>query len=85
MTSRCSSSPDSGTQRMGDPPRPSAGLNYDPADDGKKSWTLSIAAQREISIRSGWLRPSPNRPDETRWASEGPVPNHKLETLRRPV
>lgn len=28
--SRCSSSPDSGTRRMGDPPRPSAGLGIEP-------------------------------------------------------
>lgn len=54
----------------------------DRALDSLGSYNLSIACLREIAIRAGRIRPSPDRPDEQRWSREGSVPNHHLESAR---
>lgn len=53
------------------------------ADDSVRGFALAIATLREQAIRSGSVLPSPDRPDEQRWAVEGPRPVRELDTVRR--
>lgn len=50
--------------------------------DGERSYALAIAALREIHVRAGKVQPLPERPDELRWAAEGPRPVADLDTVR---
>jgi hypothetical protein len=52
------------------------------ADDSFKSWELSIAAAREQCIRRGQIQPDTSKPDEVRWAAEGPCLNRELDCVR---
>lgn len=42
-----------------------------PDSDGIRSYNIAISAIREINIRKGWVLPSPDHPEERRWAKEG--------------
>lgn len=58
-------------------------MTYDPADNSRKCHAQAIASMREIAIRKGHLLPSPDRPDEQRWAREGFTDMRSLDTVRR--
>lgn len=50
--------------------------------DSAASYDFGIASLREIAIRAGRIKPSQNRPEEARWAAEGPVETKDLDTVR---
>jgi hypothetical protein len=51
-------------------------------DDSFKSWELWLVSGRERRIRDGETPPNPNKPDEVRWAAEGPCLNRDLDCVR---
>jgi len=52
------------------------------ADDSRKCHALAIAALRELCIRRQQIQPSPDRPEERRWAAEGETAIRNLHTVR---
>lgn len=54
---------------------------YNGLADGFHSFTLGVAAIREIAIRRHDYPPEPGRPHELRWWREGRVKQSELDTL----
>ena len=50
--------------------------------DSFSSYELAIAIAREKCIRRRQILPSPDRPEEARWATEGNVPDKDLDTVK---
>lgn len=55
---------------------------YDPDDNSRRCYDLAIRAAREKCIRSGQILPDHSKPDEVRWADEGPRAPNELEAVR---
>lgn len=53
---------------------------YDPDENSRKAYDLTIGAIREICVRKGDIEPKGER--EKRWAKEGPRSIDNLETLK---
>jgi hypothetical protein len=62
--------------------RPLQAEAYDAADNGRRCYDLARAAAREQMIRCRQINPRVGDAKEARWAVEGPVPPHMLETAR---
>ncbi len=60
----------------------SCGEDANTPHDTAAEYTLAVAAIREMKVRAGEAAPNPDRPEEARWAAEGPVPVTDLETGR---
>lgn len=56
---------------------------YDAAKNSKNGYDLAIRAAREQCIRSRQIKPSPDSPEEQRWAAEGPRAYAELEAVRK--
>lgn len=55
--------------------------DYDPEDNSRRCYDLAIKAAREACIRRGQIAPDPSRPEEVRWAQQGPVSPDRLATV----
>ena len=51
--------------------------------DARKSYDLWIAIRREKRVRAHAVEFKRLKPHEMRWWNEGPVPDSKLDTVRR--